>query len=53
MKHVKGMDLQQVAFSDTELQHDNETIAVGMAAISYLHDEDLVSPQDSMAVFFY
>ena len=45
MKHVKGMDLQQIAFSDRELQQDEETIAVRMAARSYLHDEDLVPPR--------
>ena len=44
-KHVKGVDLQQIAFSDRELQHDDETIAVGMAARPYLHDEDLVTPR--------
>ena len=52
MKHVKGVDLQQTAFSDTELQHDNETIAVGMAARSYLHDEDLVSPRIRRQFFY-
>ena len=31
MKHVKGVDWQQIAFSDRELQQDEETIAVGMA----------------------
>ena len=45
MKHVKGVDLQQIAFSDRELQQDQETIAVRMAARSYLHDEDLVPPR--------
>ena len=45
MKHVKGVDLQQIAFSDRELQQDQETIAVRMAARPYLHDEDLVPPR--------
>ena len=45
MKPVKDMDLQQIAFLDRELQHDDKTIAVGMAARPYLHDEDLVPPR--------
>ena len=51
MKHVKRMELQEIAVSYQKLQHNDETISVGMAAGSYLHNEDLIYPRIQQQFF--